>query len=305
MTYNMATFTALAAAQAEADDRLRCVLAAREETIGDAVQAGVTLAAIADALSIAVPTVAASRDRALADSPPPAGVEPRLTPAWGEVYDTGPDGDVVDHYYDVAEWAEDTAHEWGMEVEDVEPFIEARYDPRSGELTAETTLAIHHDIWEHHRDAAVGATELRGLRAWRYRQGFTLTPPEAMILAAAKAGAYREAVAQAAAVPRGEVDYLIDGDLGWADEPSDAAVSAACTALARVVETSNAALTPSQLRCAIAPRLHHAAITALDHLRSEGWVTPEDDSPHARLRRGGGADGVPRWSTPYTTPGPE
>jgi len=30
-----------------------------------------------------------------------------------------------------------------------------------------------------------------------------------------------------------------------------------------VVETHNAALTPSQLRCAINPQLHHAAVTAL------------------------------------------
>lgn len=44
---------------------------------------------------------------------------------------------------------------------------------------------------------------------------------------------------------------------------SDASVAAARAALARVVETHNAALTPSQLRCAIDPQLHHAAVTAL------------------------------------------
>lgn len=75
-------------------------------------------------------------------------------------------------------------------------------------------------------------------------------------------------------------------------------------ALACVVETSGCALTPSQLRCAIDPRLHHASITALDRLRSEGWIIAEDDSAHARLRRGGGAEGMPRWSTPFTTPDP-
>lgn len=40
----------------------------------------------------------------------------------------------------------------------------------------------------------------------------------------------------------------------------------------RAVETHKAALTPSQLCCAIVPRLRHATVTALDRLRSEGWV---------------------------------
>lgn len=78
-------------------------------------------------------------------------------------------------------------------------------------------------------------------------------------------------------------------------------LAAAYAGAYRAVETHNAALTPSQLRCAIDPRLHHAAVTALDRLHSEGWVEPKDDSPHARLHRGRPADVTPRsWDSPYT-----
>ena len=56
----------------------------------------------------------------------------------------------------------------------------------------------------------------------------------------------------------------------------------------RAVETHNAALTPSQLRCATPP------VTALDRLHSEGWVEPEDHSPHAWLHRRRPADVTPR-----------
>lgn len=76
--------------------------------------------------------------------------------------------------------------------------------------------------------------------------------------------------------------------------PKTMILAAAHAGAYRAVEPHNGALTPSQLCCAIDPRLHHAAVTALDRLHSEGWVEPEDDSPHAWLHRRRPADVTPR-----------
>ena len=62
----------------------------------------------------------------------------------------------------------------------------------------------------------------------------------------------------------------------------------------RAAETHNAALTPSQLCCAIDPRLHHAAGHRARPPPQRGLGRTEDDSPHAWLHRRRPADVTPR-----------
>ena len=192
-------FTALAKAQAEAEDHLACVLAAREEAVGEAAADGVRLSAIAHALGISAPSARATRERAVAPSPTSPGVEPDLDVdpddefRWDDEAEEFVENTVVlrDHLAEIA----DT---YGIDDATLDDVVEDVVDPRVWEITVAEASAIEHAAWEAARDPHAGRAELRRLRVWRYYNGLGHTPPTEMIVAAAVAGAYVADVAEAA-----------------------------------------------------------------------------------------------------------
>lgn len=191
-------FTALAAAQAGAEDALACVLAAREEAVGEAADQGVHLAEIARGLGITPASVRATRERATACSPASPGVEPDLDPGDSEFMWDDEEECYVDNTITIGDLRTQLAADYSIDDATLDDLVEDVVDPRVWEITISEATAITHAAWEAVRDPTCGRAELRALRAWRFHNGLDRTPPRELVVAAAEAGAYVHDIAEAA-----------------------------------------------------------------------------------------------------------
>lgn len=291
-------FTALAKAQAEAEDTLACVLAAREEAVGEAAADGVRLSSIAHALGISAPSARATRERAAAPAPASPGVEPDLDVdpddefVWDDEAEEFVENTVVlrDHLAEIA----DT---YGIDDATLDDVVEDVVDPRVWEITVAEASAIEHAAWEAARDPHAGRAELRRLRVWRYYNGLDRTPPTEMVVAAAVAGAYvadvavaahttteavREAVREAHRDANDNSSADVDDNAATSAEPDDDATRRAREGILRKLSDGDV-----HTAGAVRGGLRHGPVrdrfdNALADLLAEGTVAAETTSRGSR-----------------------